>query len=407
MGSKYGGGIYWLLDVRFDFLLPSFIQRFEIEIQDIIFVNSYHGNGRSGFRKIYIPCEELQTVKLMEPDDINRFFAKSLQFKDKTLVVSLSGAGLPQHKNLLSMVSTGILADQCNDKWWQYHFFKKCNILTPVTYQFENIQIVKKHLESLLERYHRVLIKKACLSGGYMMKVLSSIQDLEHYQREFCTDHLNQVFLVSAYLSHYQSFASMGVVQRDGGVFFINVITEQVLYQEVAYEGLIFPAFLEDCYFEQMQTITIQIGQELSRIGYFGYFNVDFILSGNELYVVELNARFGFGMILAACLYGQKIWDVIQGTSKEQPEFPQKRLVIGKLKGKTGTTYTNLKSFTNILEWFKHGDGFFQTFFCGTKEAELFEYGSFIGIFGEFFPMEDSRETVLLRFMDRCLEYFK
>lgn len=405
MANKYDGGIFWLLDVRFDFLLPSFMHEFEIEEQDIILVNSYHCNTRKRWRIKYI-SSKIENVNLMEPDDINRIFAKELQLDCKNLIISLSGAGIPQSDNLVSLTSTGRIAELCNDKWWQYELFKRCGVKTPDTYKYYSLKAVKKELSFLIGKYKKVVIKRPCLSGGYLMDVLYSETGLIDYCKQIQKSGIDQIFLMSEYIPHQQSFASMGVVQKNGEVFFINIVTEQVLYREVAYEGLIYPPFLDNCYMEEIEKITIKIGKELGQSGYFGYFNVDFILSGSQMYAVEINARLGFGTILAACLYREKIWKVLQGLCKDQVGNIHKRLVIGKIKGKEGRVYSNLKSISNISDWFKKENGFFKTFFCGTDRKELFECGSFIGLFGEFFPLEDVRERVWGKFMEKCLENY-
>lgn len=406
MVNKYDGGIFWLLDVRFDFLLPSFMHEFEIEEQDIILVSSYHCNTRKRWRKIYIPSK-MENVNLMEPDDINRIFAKELLLDCKNLIISLSGAGMPQSDNLVSLTSTGWIAELCNDKGWQYELFKRCGVKTPKTYKYCSLKAVKIKFKFLIEKYEKVVIKRPCLSGGYMMDVLYSDAGLMDYCKRIHKSDIDRDFLVSEYIPHRQSFAGMGVVQKNGEVFFINIVTEQVLYREVAYEGLIYPPFLNNCYMEEIERTTIRIGKELGQSGYFGYFNVDFILADSLMYVVEINARLGFGTILAACLYREEIWKVLQGLCKDRVGKIQKRLVIGKIKGKEGKVYSNLESISNISEWFEQETGFFKTFYCGTDGKELFEYGSFIGMFGEFFSLEDTRERVLKKFMERCLEYYE
>lgn len=404
--NKYEGGVYWLLDVRFDFLLDSFVREFELDEQDIILVNSHHCDARKKWRKIYIPCEK-ENVNLLEPDEINRIFAEKLQLNCRHLIISLSGAGIPRSDNIVSLTSTGRVAELCNDKKWQYELFKECGVKTPDTYRYASLNDVKENFGLLLGKYEKVVIKRPRLSGGYMMDVLDSDAGLADYCKRIQKSDIGQDFLVSAYIPHRQSFASMGVVRKNGEVISVPIVTEQVLYREVAYEGLIYPPFLDDCYLEEMEETTVRIGKELGRRGYFGYFNVDFILADSQMYAVEINARLGFGTILAGCLYGDKIWKVLQGVCGDRVENIQKRLVIGKIKGKEGKAYSNLKSESEITEWFERGEGRFRTFYCGTDEREVFEYGSFIGLFGEFFSLDDPREKVLGRFMEGCLEYYK
>lgn len=343
---------------------------------------------------------------MMEPDDINRMFVKYLDLGRNNLVVSFSGAGLPQSENLESFLVGGRTAKLCNDKWWQYRFFRKLGIMTPYTCKCFDFAEAELMIWEMMDRYQKVVIKKACLSGGYRMEVLFSPQDLVSYRRKLDQESLRQEFLLSAYLPHQQSFAGMGVIHKDGGVFFIPLVTEQVLFREVAYEGLIFPAFLNENRRNEIRNLTIFIGEELGKIGYYGFYNVDFVLGDEGLFVVEVNARLGFGSLLAACIYGDRFWSVLQGRDTEEAVYEGKRLVLGKVKGREGRSYRGLKSYSGITEWFGSRDGYFETFFCGTGEEELFKYGSYIGMFGEFFEMEESRERVLHRFWEKCIEWY-
>lgn len=408
MNQKYGGGIYWLLDSRFDFLLPSFTQEFRIGIQDILFVHSYHWKERENLNKILIVPPEQNRIRMLEPDDLNRIFSSNLELKQKTLLISFTGAGLPESEHLETLTAVGLAADKWNDKWQQFVFFQEKDIVTPFTYKFSNFAKVQKQLPFLADKHKKIIIKKPCLSGGYMMQVLSSAAELNQYRQSLHNSSLEEVFLVSEYIPHRQSFASAAIVKKSGEVFYLDMVTEQVIYQETAYEGLIFPAFLDDIYMKKIREMTVKIGKELGNNGYYGYYNVDFILGNDgQLYVIEINARLGFGTILAACLYENRFWNMmLHGVCKEGIRCPAKRLILGKIKGREGRVYSGLHSVSKILEWFHRENGFFKTFFCGTKMPEMLAYGSFIGLFGEYLPLEDSREKVLKQFWDKCLEYY-
>jgi len=406
MIKEFDGGIYWLLDCRFDFLLPSFIQEYGVEEKDITFLQSYHGKMRQKWKTVHLLPDKRQSVYLMEPDDVNHMFSKYLNLDRRNLVISLSGAGLPQSDNLETLTAVGLMAELCNDKWWQYNLFQKSHVMTPDTYLCHNFAEVERVFPELTEKYQKIVIKKARLSGGYKMEVLSSAFELEQYCRKLDKGSLEQEFLISEYITHQQSFAGMGVIRKDGEVFFINIVTEQVLFREVAYEGLIFPAFLDADNITEIRELTTVIGKELGQAGYYGFYNVDFVLGDKGLYAVEVNARLGFGSILAACIYGSNFWSVLQGRCTDEAVYEGKRLIIGKVKGREGRSYGDLKSFSGILDWFQKEDGYFETFFCGDGEPELFEYGSYIGVFGEFFGMDASRERVLHRFWERCIKYY-
>jgi len=407
MIKKYDREVYWLLDCRFDFLLPSFMQEYDIKENDIIFVQSYHSKMRHKWKTIYLLPDKRQSVYLMEPDDVNHMFSKYLNLKAKNLVISFSGAGLPQSDNLETLTAVGLTAELCNDKWWQYNFFQKSNVITPDTYKYHNFAEVEKAFPKLMEKHQKMVIKNARLSGGYKMDILSSTSELKQYRRKLDKESLEQKFLMSAYIPHQQSFAGMGVVRQDGEVFFIDIVTEQVLFREVAYEGLIFPAFLDTDNINKIRELTTVIGKKLGQSGYYGFYNVDFVLGNEGLYAVEVNARLCFSSILVACMYGNHFWSVLQGCFTDKIVYKGKRLIIGKVKGREGRYYANLKSFSDILDWFQKRDGYFETFYCGSGESELFEYGSYIGIFGEFLGIDASREAVLHRFWERCLEYYR
>lgn len=407
MNKNHNKQVFWLLDSRFDFLLFSFMQEFEIEKQDIVLVNSYHNKMRNSWNKIYIPVEKKQSVYLMEPDDINSLFSKILRPDINSLVISFTGAKLPERDNVISLMSTGAVAEMCNNKWWQYCCFKESKILTPQTYHYCDLETLQSDFSLLIDKHEKFIIKKPCLSGGYQMKVISTGEDIKYYKMKLQNEDIVQDFLVSEYIPHQQSFASMGVVKKDRKVFFIDIITEQMLYKEVAYEGLLYPAFLDNENLREIRRMTERIGVELGRNGYYGFYNVDFVLGNDEcLYAIEINARLGFCIILAACIYGKKIWKLLQGDYAEQIELPKKRLILGKIKGKEGTWYSNLKSCSDITNWFQNQDGYFKTFFCGMDEPELFTYGSYIGLFGEFFDEKETRTEIIHKFWEKCIEYY-
>ena len=147
--------VYWLLDCRFDFLLPSFMQETGVRKEDIVLVNSYHGKSRTGWNKICIPIETKQSVVQMEPDDMNRLFSRLLPLDERAAIISFSGAGLPQNENLFFLTATGKIAETCNDKWWQYNQFAKIQVPTPKTYLYHGFSAVRNQLGSYRRKYPR------------------------------------------------------------------------------------------------------------------------------------------------------------------------------------------------------------------------------------------------------------
>ena len=87
-------------------------------------------------------------------------------------------------------------------------------------------------------------------------------------------------------------------------------------------------------------------------------------------------------------------------------DLPESRMILGKIKGRHGRVYQNLKSESDILLWYRSKTGRFQTFFSGTEAPERFDGGSFIGLFGAFLDSAASRDAVLDEFWKSCLAWF-
>ena len=397
--------VVWLLDQRFDFLLPWFEREYHISREDILFVGSYHGNTRKKLKKMTVGNLVDGHVPYLEPEDINKLYAGEISADKKMLVIPFSGAYLPSAENVTSFIATGNVAINIHNKWWQYEFFCKTDVKTPKTWQAENHSQLLDLTRMLFGQYESLVIKKAEFAGGYKMKIVSSVEDVRDYCEIQKEDILNSEFLVSEYIPHEQSFSGAGIIGRDGKTTWCGA-TEQVLYNGLAYEGLIWPPYIDDKGLRDIKNITLKVGKRLSEYGYFGYFNVDFIQGADGMYAVEINARFCFSTLLYACCCGKKFWKIVQG--EEVIEIKEDRhLLLGKIKAREGKSYFNLTDQSNILEWFHSGIGGFQSYFVGTDEPECYDYGSFIGLFGEFLPKDTNRDDALELFWDRCLQQYR
>lgn len=394
--------IIWMLDQRFDFLLPWFEKHYNISLKDILFVGSFHGTARRGCNTKVIGNVPKKHVVFLEPEDINRIYTAELKLDKKMLVVPFTGAYLPSSENLIAPFSTGEIAILANNKKWQFQFFQKINILTPKTWCAANSSQLTERVTTLLKIYDKLVIKRAESSGGYQMYGITSSAQLSVEQNP---NDLRGELLISEYLPHKQSFAGMGVIGKDGQVFWCGA-TEQVLYQNYAYEGLIWPPYLTQSDLVHIENMTCTVGKELAKAGYFGFYNVDYIRSSNKLYAVEINARFGFGILLFALSCGANFWHEVMDGPAHPCQAPG-RLILGKIKGRAGREYMGLSSCSSILQWFQNGNGEFRTLFCGTEDPEIFDYGSFIGLFGVFLPSDTEREETLRLFWRKCLQEYK
>jgi len=396
MNDKRG---IWLLDPRFDFTVPWFQKQFYVSDDNLTYVGSYHGPTRRVRRTFTVGEAEDGYVAFLEPEDINRRYADQLVKDAPDVIASFTGAYLPGDPPFRSILATGDIAAKANHKGWQYDLFCRHRIPTPRTWSASNPHKLREFLAEKLSVCGKVVVKKPELSGGYHMAVIASMEETDRYLKQIGDS--NFEYLVSEYIPHAQSFAGMGIVVRDGSVQWCGA-TEQVLYQDLVYEGLIYPPFADQETVSEMEKLTRRVGEALAMEGYYGFFNVDFIFGKSGFHAVEINARFGFGTLMYACLCGESFWAAVQGAAVDL-KLPKSRLILGKLKGRPGRVYENLRSVSDILDWYHARSGSFRTFFCGTEQPETFRYGSFIGLFGAFLPRTASRKTVLEEFWKNCL----
>ena len=439
--------VYWILDQRFDFLLDSFEKEYGIKKEDICFVRSYFGNKKPGKKDIQIGNTEPDEIWYLESEDINNELTKTDRFKNEIqddtniLLVPFSGVNLPSGVNIDSIISTGSVAEQFNSKYKQYIFFNDIGVKTPKTWMVESTEGLRTRVKELLSQYDKLVIKKDGLSGGYMMKCVSSDFDVMEYIKSISGDNTDALksadekqvsnigyeqvgkrdeYLISEYVEHEQSFAGMAVISEDGKVIWIGV-TEQVLYDDFAYEGLIWPPFADPKTTKEIRRITMEVGEGLRAEGYFGFYNVDFIKADDGIYAVEINARFGFGTILYGlyCLrYGHNFWKAVRGEcnielgSDTDDDVTGDRVIIGKIKGRRNLEYSGLKNEGDITSWFNNTEENnkkknFHTYYAGIgKDKKTFKYGSFLGLFGSKLEISASRGAVLKQFWDSCLGHF-
>ena len=393
----------WLLDPRFDFLIPLFERTFSINREDILFVGSYHGASRQKMNTLTLGGSSTGGIILLEPEDLNRLYAKELSPGEYVNIISFTGVNLPSVPWLKTLISAGEIANNANNKWWQYQFFQQIGVPTPKAWRFKQKEELFSLAQQIIASKQRLILKPLDLSGGYHMVSVSTIDELKDYCNSHNINDMIKSMLISNYVPHYQSFASMGIIRHDGKVLWCGA-TEQVLRRDLAYEGLIFPPYASNRVLSEMKHLTHLIGERLASLGYFGFFNVDFIWGECGLHVVELNARLCFGTILFACCCGESFWQAVQGYIPVQCWSPE-RLILGKLKGEDGHHYYKLPEESDILSWFSNGTGSFQSVFCGIEKEEEMENGSYVGLFGAYLPKDVNREDALRMFWERCLAF--
>jgi hypothetical protein len=329
-----------------------------------------------------------------EPDAVNRSFEKYIRptccENHGILVVAFTGEGLSGGGVYLT--SAGSIVERLNHKGYQYVLCQQHEIPVAPFAMLQNFAHVRWRHEALLKQWGAYVLKIPGLSGGYRMASIGSTKDLAHYEAQV-TDH-EESLVACALVNCRQSFSGMGCVYEDGAVSFFGA-NEQLLNNKFQYMGLIYPAFLNNTLLEQIKVITNKSGKMLHSEGYRGFFNVDLMLSEDRcLLVAEINARFGFSTLLFGCMYQERCFDVLLDRAMSTPVAVRERIIIVKTKGKVGKIYQGLQSHGNIIDFY-NGQSSFENFYCGENISQRYVYGSFIGLAGMRFALNESREHIV------------
>lgn len=481
IGAKRGIFVkaYWLLDERFDFLIGSFLAEYKIDQEDFVIVSSHPARCHYEYHYLvlsdseFVPdAEEYLNIEQIEPEDLNRRFVLSgkvtleglneLDEGNRIFIAAFTGAGLPIHERIVTLTSTGLYKDQLeswygqrsfekknqgaaliNDKKWQMDFFNTIGETTGQNTVFcsdeEQLKAIYKR-RMRMSATHKIVIKPRSLSGGFKIGLISLadpedvVDEYLNKVREVCKDG----YLINDYVDSDYSYSGAAVINRRGEVRFLNIINEQHLVDGFKYGGLIYPAnyYSEKVEGEIKERIK-RIGSELAKIGYVGFFNVDFLTKEDKVYVIEINARICFCTFLLPLLAGQdSFWSLLrghiitnlmstEGTDYNLPSLMKYRILLGKLKLEEHRLYRNLVSKDNIIDWWlkaKELDNHdsdetidFETI-CyasvgddlrismGNKKllrrkypSVLFDYGSCLGLYGKIYPKAITREKIKMQ----------
>ena len=400
---------YWLFDPRYDFLLDYFVaylRRHGLQNPEPVQVLSC--KRRADWSTICVwPDEKESVFRIAEPDMVNQRFEESQHAEalesQNVLTVAFTGEGLKE--NRICLTSAGQLAERLNHKGHQYALCQRHGLPVAPFESLQGLSHVRVRHESLLEQWGRYVLKPPRLSGGYRMAAIESDGDLERYEAQIAGD--DEPLIACAFVRHQQSFSGVGCVYADGDVRFFCA-NEQLIHGGFAYMGLIYPAFLDDAQLVQVESIVMETGKLLYAEGYQGFFNVDLMLADdNRLVIAEINARFGFSFLLFGCLFQEKSFDVLLDRASVAPMPAKGRIFIVKQKGIMGETYQGLKSNGSLVGFYNGDVDEFESYCCGEKDAQRYEYGSFIGIAGVRFALGEDRANMIALAEKYYLQMYK
>ncbi|ALJ04742.1 ATP-dependent carboxylate-amine ligase [Pseudalgibacter alginicilyticus] len=214
-------------------------------------------------------------------------------------VISLNDLELPilsKHKNELEkngtkvIISDELAIDISFDKWKTYEFLTSINLLTPKTYL--DLNIVLKDLESN-ELNFPLVLKPRWGSSSIGVDIVQNIEELELAYK------LLKIKLSRSTLNQENINKAIIIQQKIGGTEFgMDVLNN--------FNGNYYGTFVREklsMRFGETDKAKSVINAEISKVGevisknlhHFGNLDCDVFIEENNIYVLELNPRFGGG----------------------------------------------------------------------------------------------------------------
>ena len=205
-------------------------------------------------------------------------------------VLSLAKSEFLSH-GIKIIVADYHIVDICNDKWQSYQFMKSKNVNTPATFLTKDdfLQSVRKGLSTF-----PVMVKLRFGAGAFGVYEAENESEIDLYMS------VSEKLLKKSYLKNSipTNMQPLALLQEkiQGYEYTLDVVNDLAGNYRTTFikkklgilNGEANPVVFEDV--EIIKTLGKQIGEALKHVG---DCNVDCILSGEQVYVLDLNPRFG------------------------------------------------------------------------------------------------------------------
>ena len=191
------------------------------------------------------------------------------------------------------IVSDESFVEICNDKWKTYNFLKSCGINTPQT--FLSIDSVKERID-YNELQYPLVLKPRWGMGSISVFDANDEEELNILFNKIKKD------IQKTYLKHESAFdmdncvvIQQKVFGQEYGLDIINDLNGNYI-NTIVKKKIAMRAGETDCAITENNFELKRIGQKIGNItGHIANLDVDIFLSGDIIYVLEMNARFGGG----------------------------------------------------------------------------------------------------------------
>lgn len=182
------------------------------------------------------------------------------------------------------------LLDILNDKIYTRYWVSRCVPTLPaITISASNLSF--QNIEHCLGCSDRYIVQKNRSSGGFGTYILSTDNGMLNVLRQ----NPHTLFMVSPYIHKGFSVNVNAIIgQNDIIVFPPSVQISEVNKERILYHGADYLAadFIQDSDLKKLREYTDIILSHVKLLGYLGILGIDFIITPDEIYFLEINPRY-------------------------------------------------------------------------------------------------------------------
>lgn len=260
-------------------------------IENYIIINRNLDNHlKKGFQKIILGSSSLEMNQDFSNLIMIRQLSKDLIKKQgKIFINSFNTSCMDLDSKDVNFIGPSpMLAKYFDSKINQRDFFRKIGVQIPEYKVFDNYYKLKEEFDR--GNIGSSFIASEYSSGGNGTSLVRSIEDIEIYQCQLKEHMFNKRFISSLIINSWCTPNITGLVLGKDNIFICSV-SDQLL-DGYKYRGNIYPSTLPDKTQKEIIEITRNIGFELAKTGYRGFYGCDFVIDkDNNLFVVDLNPR--------------------------------------------------------------------------------------------------------------------
>lgn len=400
-----GVAVHWLMDQRFDSLLDIYCRHLEgagETVRAIQYANEFFSridrstvDGTSKFHQ-------------RSPEDANRLFMKAWDRERRAstgsgrhLAIGFTSENLEPRERLTIVGAPSGRVAALSDKALQYGWLREAGIPTPDSHACP-LAAVPTAVPRLLDAWGAAFVQPTRSAGGELADRIGDSDAATKYIARRGGDGMPPTtpMLLTQFFENATSHSTHGLVTRGGAVHV--VATVDLLQNGFRFDGFVFPSFAPAGVVAAGARYAEVAGTALRKLGYWGWYTVDFIAPPNSPPVVtEVNPRFAGESGHLSHLATTNVFDTLLHDAPwkagQKLNAPYRRLMVTKIRPISGRIAVPPAPISNTMAFL---DGKSEQFRETHIDAPLrIGNAHFIGVHGSWTDLNSPPSLLINRYL--------